>query len=113
VSGPLRAIIACHCSQCRRTSGHYAAFSAADASQLHLSHSATLLWYQSSEVAERGFCGVCGSNLFWRQPNSGIISVAAGTLDSPTGLKIERHIFVKDKSDYYELNDGLPCHAGE
>jgi hypothetical protein len=31
----------------------------------------------------------------------------------PTGLIIEKHIFVKDKSDYYDLNDGLPCHAGE
>jgi len=113
VNGPLRAITACHCSQCRRTSGHYAAFSAADTTDVHLSHSATLVWYRSSEAAERGFCGVCGSNLFWRQANSGVISIAAGTLDLPTGLMIERHIFVQDKSDYYGLNDGLPCHAGE
>ncbi len=113
VSGPLRAITACHCSQCRRTSGHYAAFSAADSTHVHLSQLATLVWYRSSGAAERGFCGVCGSSLFWRQVDSGIICIAAGTLDLPTGLAIEKHIYVKDKSDYYDLNDGLPCHAGE
>ena len=25
IRGPLRGVIACHCSQCRRTSGHYVA----------------------------------------------------------------------------------------
>jgi hypothetical protein len=80
---------------------------------LHLSRSATLVWYQSSESAERGFCGVCGSNLFWRQADSGTISITAGTLDAPTGLVMAKHIFVNDKSDYYDLSDGLPCHAGE
>ncbi|MGO1081292.1 GFA family protein [Inquilinus sp. CA228] len=28
VTGPLRPVVACHCSQCRRTSGHVAAFTA-------------------------------------------------------------------------------------
>jgi hypothetical protein len=113
VTGPLRAITACHCSQCRRTSGHYAAFTAADTAHVHLPQSATLVWYRSSEAAERGFCSVCGSSLFWRQPDSGLICISAGTLDSPTGLMIEKHIFVADKADYYDLHDGLPCHPGE
>jgi len=113
VSGLLRAITACHCSQCRRTSGHYAAFSAADTTQLHFSQCATLVWFRSSATAEGGFCGVRGSNLFWRRSDSGITCISAGTLDTPTGLIIEKHIFVKDKSDYYDLKDGVPCHAAE
>jgi hypothetical protein len=32
----------------------------------------------------------------------------AGTLDPPTGLALEQHIFIADKSDYYVLNDDLP-----
>jgi len=29
-------------------------------------------------------------------------------LDLPTGLGVSKHIFVKDKGDYYEITDGLP-----
>jgi len=36
----------------------------------------------------------------------------AGTLDAPTGITVERHIFVADKSDYYELNDSAPKFRG-
>jgi hypothetical protein len=31
----------------------------------------------------------------------------AGTIDGATGLKLERHIFVADKGDYYEIADGI------
>ena len=39
-------------------------------------------------------------------------AIAAGSLDQPTGLKLTSHIFVDDKSDYYEIDDGLPQFAG-
>jgi hypothetical protein len=67
-----------------------------------------LRWYKSSDTAERGFCGVCGSNLFWKQVGRDDISITAGTLDTPTTLTMEQHIFVADKSDYYAINDDLP-----
>jgi hypothetical protein len=51
--------------------------------------------------------------LFWRQINGDAISIAAGTLDTPTGLAIEKHIFVRDKSDYYALNDDVPKWDGD
>jgi len=106
VAGPLRGIIACHCSQCRRTSGHYAAMTSAPSASLTFSSSATLAWYRSSTTAERGFCSTCGSNLFWREFGSDTTSITAGTLDLPTGLRIDSHIFTADKSDYYDITDG-------
>jgi hypothetical protein len=108
VNGPLRGVIACHCSQCRRTSGHYAAMTNAPSEHLELKSSHTLVWYQSSATAERGFCGTCGSNLFWRQFDGDTTSITAGTLDTPTGIGMEQHIFVGDKSDYYTIEDDLP-----
>jgi len=108
INGPLRGVIACHCGQCRRTSGHYAAFTNAPSESLELTSSSSLTWYRSSAAAERGFCSVCGSNLFWRQVGSDTTSVTAGTLDTPTGIEMEQHIFVADKADYYTLNDDLP-----
>jgi hypothetical protein len=111
IEGALRDIVACHCSQCRKTSGHFMAATAASRSALKLTASETLRWYRSSDVAERGFCAECGGNLFWRQldPRVQTISIAAGTLDGPvTGLKITEHIYVADKLDYYELEADVP-----
>jgi hypothetical protein len=108
VSGPLRGIIACHCEQCRRTSGHFAAMTNTLTAKIDYTSSQTLKWFRSSETAERGFCERCGSNLFWHPIGSANISITAGTLDTPTGLSIEKHIFVGDKSDYYQLEDHLP-----
>jgi hypothetical protein len=62
--GALRHVIACHCSQCRRTSGHHAAMTSVPTQDLVLISSTTLAWYRSSPRAERGFCHVCGGNLF-------------------------------------------------
>ena len=70
--------------------------------------SKSLRWFRSSESAERGFCDTCGSNLFWHPIGSDAMSITAGSLDAPTGLSIEKHIFVGDKSDYYQIQDHLP-----
>ena len=111
--GGLRDVVACHCSQCRRTSGHFVAATQIAAAKLQLTASATLRWYRSSAQAERGFCMRCGGNLFWREtaPDSTNVSIMAGTLDVPTGLRLAQHIFVADKSDYYEIADGAPQSA--
>jgi hypothetical protein len=113
VHGKLRDVIACHCSQCRRTSGHYVAATSTPSELLSLTSSTTLVWYASSEQAERGFCSRCGGNLFWRptRQTPARISIMAGTLDAPTHLQITQHIFVADKSDYYRLDDGAPQFA--
>jgi hypothetical protein len=51
--------------------------------------------------------------VFWKESASGsnCTSIMAGTLDMPTGLRLIQHIFVADKSDYYEINDGAPQSA--
>lgn len=75
---------------------------------LTLTASDTLRWYRSSTFAERGFCGSCGGNLFWRQLDGEVTNVTAGTLDLPTGLVIDRHIFVASKADYYTIEGTAP-----
>jgi hypothetical protein len=34
------------------------------------------------------------------------MAIAAGSLDPPTGIQLEGHIFCADKGDYYEITDG-------
>ncbi|MEM7520356.1 MAG: GFA family protein [Pseudomonadota bacterium] len=111
LTGRLRESVSCHCIQCRKTSGHYVSATQVDADQLQLTAEKTLIWYRSSACAERGFCGACGSSLFWRhEADNGAVSVMSGTLDSPTGITTSKHIYVADKGDYYTLADGLPQH---
>lgn len=99
---------ACHCTQCRKQSGHFFASANVPKSALALQGEEHLAWYRSSEKVRRGFCSRCGSWLFWEPLQRDWTSVALGTIDGPTGLALERHIFVADKGDYYQIGDGLP-----
>jgi len=111
VHGPIRPVVYCHCGQCRKTSGHFVAASACERDALVLIEDAGLRWYDSSAHAQRGFCSVCGANLFWRPSGGGHVSIMAGTIDTPTGVEAIAHIFVANASDYYELGDSLPQYA--
>ena len=111
LTGDLRNSVACHCVQCRKTSGHYVSATQVGPDQLSITKDDSLRWYQSSPQAQRGFCATCGSSLFWRHDaDNGATSVMSGTLDGATGITTEKHIFVADKGDYYTLADTLPQH---
>ena len=105
VTGPLRPVVACHCVQCRKTSGHHVAATSAPRETIGIA--GDLTWYTSSDTARRAFCGTCGSNLFWDGGGANL-SIFAGTLDGDTNLKTAGHIFVADKGDYYDIVDGRP-----
>ena len=107
VEGPLRDVVNCHCGQCRRIHSNFAAYTAAAANDLVLIEQRGLKWFSSSERARRGFCSECGSSLFWERLGGDTISIAAGTIDPPTGLKTIRHIFVADIGDFYAIADTL------
>jgi hypothetical protein len=100
----------CHCSQCRRQSGHRFATTGGKTSGMEIEGADQVTWYQASPAAERGFCSVCGSTLFWRRNGDDHTSILAGTIDEPNGLRLVKHIFVADKGGYYEIDDGLPTH---
>ena len=110
ITGTMRKVVYCHCGQCRRTSGHYLAATACATEHLQLTNEEGLAWYRSSDIAQRGFCDVCGSSIFWRPDHGIYMAIMAGTLDAPTGLSSREHIHVDDASDYYTITDGLPQH---
>lgn len=67
-----------------------------------------MVWYKTSDIAQRGFCRECGSSLFWELFNLGATGIIAGSLDGPTGLRTMGHIFVGEKPDFYEITDDNP-----
>ena len=105
VSGDLDNIIACHCQQCRKTSGHYVAATRVNDRNLVITDQQALAWYQSSDDAKRGFCKHCGSSIFWKNEARDTTSIMAGSLNLPTNLKLTHHIYVADASDYVSFND--------
>ncbi len=110
VDGPLPAPNACHCSQCRKQSGHYWASTDVRADDVAIDGQDRITWFVSSDKARRGFCETCGSFLFWQATGSDELAISMGAFDQPTGADLKEHIFVADKGDYYEIADGLPQH---
>lgn len=108
VEGPLKAPDACHCSQCRKTSGHFWASTDLPRSAVTIQGADRITWYQTSEKVRRGFCSTCGSALFWDPIHKDMIAIAMGAFEQPTETKLKMHIFVADKGDYYDISDGLP-----
>lgn len=106
VDGPLREVLACHCTQCRKQSGHYFAATNAADDKITVKGAEHVKWFRASDSAQRGFCSHCGSTLFWKHDDHGYTSILAGSFDKPSGLKLTKHIFVADKGDYYEIGDG-------
>lgn len=99
---------ACHCTQCRKQTGHFLASANVQKAAIKFLSAETLSWFQSSEKVRRGFCAKCGSTLFWEPVFRDWTSVALGCIEGPTALSLEQHIFVAEKGDYYALADGLP-----
>jgi hypothetical protein len=116
VRGDLRDVLLCHCTECRRWAGHVWAASAALFEELEFTEERGLRWIDSPDSAHdarRGFCGECGSSLFWQVPGGERISVAAGCLDAPTGIETTGQIWTDSAGDYYELDESVPGHRRE
>jgi hypothetical protein len=111
VTGELHPPDACHCTRCRKHSGHFFVSTDVPRAAVTIHGADRLTWFHSSEKARRGFCATCGSSLFWDpvdQAKHDWIGIAMGAFESPTNTCVRIHIHVADKGDYYEIADGLP-----
>ena len=111
VEGDLPQPNACHCVACRKQTGHFGASLDVPRSALKIEGEEAIRWYRSSEKVQRGFCGTCGSTLFWDPIHHDWTAIAMGLFDGSTQTSLSKHIFVSEKGDYYEIGDGLPQNA--
>ena len=90
------------------------AATAAPASAVEFETDATLRWYDSTPTVQYGFCGTCGSTLFWRAADKpDHLSVTAGTVDPPTGLTTTLALFGEAASDYHRLDPSIETLPGD
>ena len=106
--GLLRPVLNCHCNQCMKTHGNYAAYTTSLDKDIKFIKKGTLKWFRSSKKAKRGFCKKCGASMFFKFLDSDNTSIAAGMFQNPTKLKTTMNIFVDGKLDYYKLDNRLP-----
>lgn len=111
VTVPLPQPNACHCTACRKQTGHFGASVDVPCTALTIEGEEHVRWYRSSEKVRRGFCGTCGSTLFWDPDHHDWTAIAMGVFDGDTNTSLSMHIFVSEKGDYYEIADGLPQNA--
>ncbi len=109
VSLPEAAYNICHCERCRKWSGGplMAVHCLGDVT---FEKDADLRWYQGTPWAQRGFCGACGSSLFWRLADDpeALLIVAADALDRSDDLVLQRHIYIDAKPDRYDFAGDHP-----
>lgn len=111
ITGDARPVVNCHCSRCRRSTGHFMAATATQVESLHISGD-TLRWYNATDEVQYGFCVNCGSTLFWRNSRRpDMVSIAAGTITPPTGLETVAAIYRNYASDYHVFDESIPTHG--
>ena len=72
----------------------------------------SLKWFKSSKHNKRGFCGKCGSSLFGASDQWPFVSISAGSLNEPTGLKLAVHSWTEESADYWSFDPKLPRRRG-
>lgn len=108
IKGNLRYVSNCHCSQCMKTHGNFAAYTSCMSKDLIFLNKNSLRWYKSSNKAKRGFCNKCGASIFFKRNDSPYISISAGMFEKTTKLITKHNIFTKGKMNYYKLDNKLP-----
>jgi len=105
---PIRGVI-CHCSMCRKHSGApalaFVHFRAGDFAWTR----GTPTRFKSSEYAQRGFCCNCGSTLSMHEEIlNDRVQIAVGTLDDPSGVRIDDHVWTDQQIPWFRIADDLP-----
>ena len=96
-----RVLRACHCDMCRRhTSGMFISVATLPGS---LAVSGPAQSFQSSEWAERGFCGTCGSTLWYGTIEDGVRHPSAGLFDDAAGGEMKMEFFADECPHGYAL----------
>ena len=108
VEGELPGPDACHCTKCRKHSGHYFVSTDVPRSAVTLEGEDKVSCSRSPEKPVGGSCPVCGSSLFWWPLQRDWMGIAMGAFDTPTRSRLAVHIYMADKGDYYDVADGVP-----
>ena len=112
VDGPLGDVLHCHCENCRRLTGNFIAATRAMTDDIVFENQASLAWHDLG-FAKYGFCGACGSTLFFVPADrTDQTSITAGTLDDVSDLDLGSVWFAGEAQAHNVLPPDVPHYAG-
>ena len=99
----------CHCRLCQRSTGApvaaWASFLVADFA--YVEGEPTL--FHSSQHGQREFCPVCGTQIAYRDStNAKTVDVNVGSLQDPSVVSPEYHIWYDSRIPWFDTADDLP-----
>jgi len=97
---------ACHCGMCQRWAGSAAMMVTVRPGGLTVADEGAVARFASSDWAERAFCRICGSNLWYEVtmdgPLKGTRYVSVGLFEDKTGLTLGMEIFHDRKMPVFD-----------
>lgn len=104
----------CHCSLCQKNAGAalvtWAGFNETDV--IIDDSDKTLTWYSATENAYRGFCGECGSTLFFKSSRwPGELHITVVNIHQPLDRGPQAHVYWSSHQPWLPIADDLPKKA--
>ncbi len=98
----------CHCRMCQRSFGNIFAtfFNLPKVSVKWTTYAPK--YFQSSKIAQRGFCVECGTPLSFAFHDSERMDLSVGSLDHPEMMRPVNHFAVEYRIASFHTPDGLP-----
>ncbi|WP_295482236.1 GFA family protein [uncultured Pseudomonas sp.] len=104
-------VSACHCSMCRTWGG--GPMLVAHGSQAPVFEGAAPAVYRSSEWAERGFCGRCGTHLFYRLTGKDEYFFPVGMLQGAQDWQFSLQVYADERPSWYCFSNQTQQLTGE
>lgn len=106
--------IDCHCTMCREFSGvAFGTFGSVNSENKKWESGFELInVYNSSQNAQRGFCSICGSSIFYRLriPNAPF-EIALGLLETEPSESVSANIFCAYRPNWPRNVESIPNFA--
>ncbi len=110
IHGPIRSIVYCHCSECRKAQGSaFASNGIVAANEFRIvSGEDQLTAYANSATQNKYFCRHCGSPIMSKNTNHpDQVRIRLGTIESDITERPAAHIFVGSKANWNSIQDTL------
>lgn len=108
---PSKWVAHCHCTRCRRAHGAaFVTWAGFPAAAVAIEDSAQQLrWHVAEEGGSRGFCGRCGSPMFFKSERwAGELHIARALFGTPLDREPQAHVYYDTHVDWVQLGDALP-----
>lgn len=108
---PSKWVAHCHCSRCQRAHGAaFVTWVGMEEERVSIQDPQHALhWYSASGQGERGFCGQCGSSLFFKSAQwPGELHLARALFTESVDREPQMHAFYDTHVDWATVSDDLP-----